>query len=80
MHYTKAFLNEETVLLKQRVAYSGTNAEYIGYAPPGSAENEAVWIIHKLTYVSSLMTKKDFADGSKAFDKKWSERTGYTYA
>jgi YD repeat-containing protein len=80
MHYTKVVLNEETVMMTQRIAYSGTDAQYIGYAPPGTAEDEAGWIIHKLIYDSnSLMVSKLFAGGSKAFDKVWQDRAEYSY-
>ena len=75
------FVGEGSIVLKQRIAYSGSNAQYIGYADPGTSENENGWMIVKLTYNSSnLMTDKDFAGGSKAFDKCWAERAGYSYA
>jgi len=80
MRYYKSML-EETLVLKQRIAYSGTSAQYIGYADPSVKETQALWLIVKLSYDGSgLMIEKDFADGSKAFDKIWTERTGYTYA
>ena len=72
---------EETLILKQRLSYSGTSAEYIGYADPGVEETQALWMIVNLKYDGSgLMVEKNFADGSKAFDKIWTERAGYTYA
>ncbi len=72
---------EGSIMLQQRIEYSGSNAEYIGYANPGVAETDNEWLIVKLTYDSSnLMTKKVFADGSKAFDKSWQDRAGYSYA
>jgi YD repeat-containing protein len=78
--YSKSFL-EESLLLKQRIAYSGANAEYMGYADPGASEDDAAWLIVKWTYDSnSYAVAKNFADGSKAFDKVWAERDSYTYA
>lgn len=80
MHYTKCFL-EESLLLKQRLAYSGSNVLYHGYAQPGTAEDEASWMI--VTYIydsSSNMTESNFADGSIAFDKIWKERASYEYS
>lgn len=80
MRYGDSFL-EESLMLQQRIAYSGSNAEYLGYADPGVGENEAGWLIVKWTYDSSSNgTKKTFADGSKAFDKIWTDRAGYEYA
>lgn len=74
-------LGFEETLLQARYAYSGTSVQYIGYAQPGAAETEAEWVIVKFTYnASSLVTKKTFANGSKAFNCAWSDREGYSYA
>ena len=72
---------EETLLLTQRIEYNSSGyAQYIGFAPVASAETNEAWLIHELIYDSSnRMLEKLFADGSKSFDKAWSERTNYTY-
>ncbi len=78
--FSQSFL-EESLMLQQRIAYSGANTEYMGYADPGISENDAGWLIIKWTYNSSGYAEtKKFAGGSKAFDKIWTNRAGYDYA
>lgn len=70
----------ETLEFQQRMAYSGSNLEYLGYAPPSADEGDEAWIIKKYTYDgSSNVVKVTFADDSKAFDKRWTNYSGYTY-
>jgi len=79
-HYTNVML-EETLLLTQRIAYNSDGYEqYIGYARPGADESDDQWVIHQLVYdTSNRMVSKLFAGGSKAFDKRWTERASYEY-
>jgi len=65
---------------KQRVQYSGFKAIYIGEAQPGTAETEAKWRIRKQTYSGNKVIKIDWAGGTNEFNKKWSERTTYSYS
>jgi hypothetical protein len=68
------------LLMAQRVSYSGSNAEYIGYAPPGSAGSDPVWQICKLTYDSSdNFIKRSWAGGTNSQDKVWNNRESYDY-
>jgi len=69
---------------QQRFAYSGSGlqvaVQYIGYAHPGAADGDDLWVIKKYVYddsgnVVSIM----FADDSKAFDKRWTKRHQYSY-
>jgi len=79
MRFTTSFL-EESLLLQQRLTYSGSNIEYIGYANPKAREDDTEWLIIKLQYDSSdNLISKTFADRSQAFDKCWSKRTEYSY-
>jgi len=65
----------------QKIAYSGTNAEYIGEAVPGTASSVAKWRIKKLTYnASKLVTDVKWASGTEDFDKEFDERENYSYS
>ena len=80
MKYYESML-EESLLLQQRIAYSGTNAQYIGYADPGVPDDKPLWLIYQLEYDSnSNVVAKRFASGTKAFDKIWDNRGDYSYA
>lgn len=50
--------------------------KYIGEAAPGSLTGEAAW---RIKYVQSS-GKVTWADGSGEFNKKWDNRTGYSYS
>lgn len=53
---------------------------YVGEAQPGTEENTESWRIKKITYDSSdAVIDVKWAEGSKDFNKKWSERATYTY-
>ena len=65
---------------KKNIAYSGTNAEYIGIALPGTADSSAGWQIRKVTYNGdNNPTDIDFANNSTKFDKSWDDRSSYSY-
>jgi hypothetical protein len=65
----------------QRVAYdANSNAEYIGWAAPGTATSDSKWRIIKNTYdVSNRFTGSGFPSGSPAFTYVWDSRAGYTF-
>ena len=71
---------EATLLFKQKLSYSGSNIEYIGYAAPGASESSQEWVIMKYTYSGDNMTDKKFAGGNANFDKAWNERANYDYS
>jgi hypothetical protein len=76
-----AAIDQATVLMAQRISYSGDNAEYIGFANAGAKVGDAKWIIQKLSYdSSSKFLSRTFAEGNMVFDKRWTKRTEYTYA
>lgn len=55
--------------------------EYIGYAPPGSAVTDEVWLIKKLTYdASGHMTLQQFANGVHAFNLAFVNPQLYNYS
>jgi len=71
---------EEQINLQQRLEYTGTNVTYIGFAPPEAAESDSMWLIKKYVYDGSdQVIKITLADKSKAFDKRWDNRTAYAY-
>lgn len=49
---------------------------YVGYAPVGSSEDEAKWMIFRVDDNGNVY----YAEGNAKFNKKWSERTSYTYS
>ena len=80
MRFSQSFTSDD-MLLQTRYAYSGTLVQYIGYAEPQAGESDPLWLIVKFTYDSSNnVTKKTFANASKAFNLIWTERAGYSYA
>ncbi len=63
------------------IAYSGTLAEYVGEAAPGSAQGSLLWRIKKVTYDGNdNPTDVKWADGVMTFTKEWDERAGYSYS
>lgn len=64
------------------IAYdSSNNAEYVGEARVGSSQSAALWRIRKITYdASNNAIKVEWASGNSSFDKKYSDRTSYTYS
>jgi len=67
--------------LTVRLDYSEGNVTYVGYAEPGTGENEPKWQIRKFEYdeAGNLVAVK-FAEGTIGFDKVWNNRTSYTYS
>lgn len=56
---------------------AGATYTYIGYAPPGSSENAAVWQIKRMdnTTFNTL-----YAGGTDTFTKVWADRAGLSYS
>lgn len=55
------------------------NGTYYGWAPIGTDESEAGWRI-MFEKKDGNVTKRLYAQGSMAFEFKWSERTNYSYS
>ena len=67
--------------LTVRIDYSDGNITYVGYAVPGSSEDEAKWQIRKFEYdASGNLIAVKFAEGTVGFDKIWNNRASYTYS
>ena len=62
------------------IYYSGSNAEYVCQAAPGTSESDHKWQIKKLQYDGSgNVTRVKFANGKPDFRFRPSLRAGYTY-
>jgi hypothetical protein len=69
------------LILSQRIAYNATgDAEYVGYAAPGSGETESKWMIAKFTYSGTSVIAKTWAEGTNFQDKAWNNRATYSYS
>lgn len=55
---------------------------YRAHAAPGSLDNSPVWSLQKITitYGASVTSQITYANGTKAFTNKWSDRATYTYS
>jgi len=66
--------------LQQRIDYAGgENPVYIADARPGSSLMSSKWRIKKLTYSGSNVIRTSWANGNARFNKRWDNRTSYTY-
>jgi hypothetical protein len=86
-------LNKGTVFnaeffLKKRYDRSSTaEVLFVGYAAPGTAESDAGWLIVRNSFDGDVklpdgtypISSIDFADGTKEFDKIWTNRINYSY-
>lgn len=64
-----------------KMAYSGTNLQYLGKAQIGSATSASEWQIQKFTYDGSdNLTDIQWADATDDFTKVWDDRATYTYS
>lgn len=72
-----------TLCLERRFAYDANdNAEYQGYANPGTAANAVGWFIIKNTWAAGTvsgfnMTRARVASDEVKFDKVWDDRSTY---
>jgi len=63
------------------VEYDGDdNPIFVGYAEPGTADDEDHWLIQQLTWVAGNMTTLRFAEGKADYAFTWDSRAGYSYA
>lgn len=70
-------VNFETPLAK-RIASVG-DITYIGNAPPGSLDANAVWQIKKLDESGSIDLIVTWADGDSDYDNVWDDGLGNDY-
>ena len=75
---TDAFSGTVKPLRMKQDKDSTNRVVYIGEAQPGTAVTTAKWRIQKRTYNGNAI-QISWADGDGNFDKKYSERTTFTY-
>lgn len=59
-------------------AATTANKTYVGYAPSGSLDSQAVWQIMRIDALSG--DKVEYADGNTLFDNVWDNRASLTYS
>ncbi len=60
------------------IAYDvNDQVEYVGLAEPGSANDDTVWLIQKLTYTGTNVTAIRYPVGKADFTAAWTERANY---
>ncbi|MEO5347954.1 MAG: hypothetical protein H7834_16495 [Magnetococcus sp. YQC-9] len=52
---------------------------YMGFAYPGSDENDPVWLIKRITVLADGSTATRFAAGEAQFTHAWSDHASLTY-
>ena len=52
---------------------------YTGYARPGAADDEPVWLIQRVTILPDRTARREHPDGAATFDRRWTERADLTY-
>jgi len=66
--------------LQQRIDNTGdSDPVYVGEARPGSSLMSPKWRIYKLRYSETNIIRKSWANGNARFNKRWDNRTLYTY-
>lgn len=70
---------QDTPFYKQIIDSSNPNIIYYGYASPGIALDVANWLITRQTISGSIVIT-EFAEGSREFNQKWSERAILAYS
>lgn len=72
---------EGAKFLQMNIARNASgDAEYVGWAAPGTPEDATGWLISKYTYTDGNVDKNRLADDSVAFDKTWDDRAEYSYS
>ena len=71
-------ISEHPSTYRMKIAYDVSyRQQYIGYAPRGTETDEALWIIHKLTYDG---TTPRLTDRDIAVNAIWDNRATETYS
>jgi len=55
------------------------NAIYVGWAQPGSAEDQPVWLIAFFEYTAGAFVIKRYANGVLDYNQVWDDRAALTY-
>ena len=55
------------------LAYNGSNLEYVGFSPMGSATSDDVWLVYYLQYTGNNIISKKSSYGV------WDDRASLTY-
>lgn len=66
--------------VRRSLRYDGDSdtVQYIGEAPFGSSESDAIWRIQRLTYTGGSIAL-EWADGNDLFDNVWANRAALSY-
>jgi hypothetical protein len=70
--------NEDDMPYAKRVDFVGETVLYRGEAVPGAAESAPAWRIQRLTFAGDDVSY-EWAAGSAAFDKVWTDRASLSY-
>lgn len=72
-------ISEEDAVYAKRTDMVGDTVIYRGEAVVGSAESASVWRIRRITLTDDDMTE-EWASGTAAFDKAWTDRAVLGYS
>lgn len=70
---------EDEVPYSKRIDFVTDSVLYKGEAQPGSAESAQVWRIRRITFSNDGDSLEEWAAGTAAFDKAWTNRASFTY-
>lgn len=73
-------ITDEEMPYSKRIDFISENEFYKAEAAVGSTENSPVWRIHKVIIATDGDVTELWANGTSAYDKKWSDRLMYTYS
>ncbi len=62
-----------------KVVDGATQHIYLGYAFPGSAEGDPVWMIQRVTVAADESTATLFVDGQASFNQVWANHASLLY-
>lgn len=79
LHYFQFIAkNSDSPSMVEELPESGVT--YIGYCRPGTtALTQERWIIKRVRTMPGNITEIMYADGSRQYNKAWTERGNYTY-
>ncbi len=68
-------------MAEERVENSSFKVIFQAWAPIGSSDDEAIWLISKLIYDSGgIFSERKWANGEDTFNKIWDDRATYNYS
>ncbi len=69
-----------SVLIREIEYDANNNPIYLGLAEPGTATNDAGWLIYKFFYdANGNCTSVRVAEGESELNKVWDDRASYAY-